>query len=451
MIHKRFRFVCTVRVLLIGATIAFLFYFIFQLSLYAVTFITALLIVYQVYALIQYVERTNRDLNRFIEAIRYEDFSQTFVDKGMGSSYDELKNAFNEVLDKFKQTRAQKEEHYQYLLTVVKHVGIGLISFDEDGGIQLINAAAKRMFKIKQIKNIRALASYSEDLVNTLLDMDSGGRALVKVQDEDELIETIVYATHFILRGKRFTLVSIQNIQSELEEKEMEAWQKLIRVLTHEIMNSVTPIASLASTVSDVLHQSSEEFRKGNEIRIDTIDDVSGAVQTIQKRSKGLLHFVDSYRNLTRIPRPDFQIFPVSSLFQRVEQLMGAPIRDKGIAFTVTVDPESLELTADVDMVEQILINLLKNAVEALGTKNGRKIDMRASLDARGRVLLQVADNGPGILKEVQEKIFIPFFSTKKRGTGIGLALARQVMRMHRGTIGVRSNPDEGTVFTLRF
>lgn len=451
MIHLRFRLVCILRVLVLCATIFLLFYLLYRTSIYAVTLITALSIPYQVYALVRYVERTNRDLNRFLEAIRYDDFSQTFIGDGLGSSYDELKAAFNSVLDKLKQTRAEKEEHYQYLQTVVQHIGIGLLSYQPNGDVELINTAAKRLLRVNRLRNIHQLESFSKALVDALDELTPGNKTLVKIQDDDELSEYIIYATGFVLRGRQFTLVSIQDIQSELEEKEMEAWQKLIRVLTHEIMNSVTPIASLASSVNDVIGEASGKQRKKQSPDVETLDEVSSAVRTIERRSQGLLHFVESYRNLTRLPRADFQIFRVSALFDRVKQLMGTQFEEKKIEFDHAVDPEDIEMTADPDLVEQILLNLLKNAMQAVEKKKDAKVDLGARLDARGRVMIQVSDNGSGILEEVQEKIFIPFFTTRKGGTGIGLALARQVMRMHRGTISVASRPDVETVFTLRF
>jgi len=451
MVYKNFRLVCILRVLFLGATFYLFFYLINRTILYAMMFITGVIIIYEIYSLIHYVERTNRDLTRFLDAIKYEDFSQTFIGAGFGSSFNNLKTAFNAVLTKFQDTRAEKEEHFRYLQTVVQHVGIGLITFQPNGDVALINNAAKRLLKVVRLKNINELSKFSKKLVDTLLNMKPGERKLVKIQDSNEFLQLAIYSTEFILRENKYTLVSLQNIQSELEEKEMEAWQNLIRVLTHEIMNSVTPISSLASTVKEMLADSSGEKELPKHIDEETIDDVRGAVQTIEKRSKGLLNFVESYRKLTRIPRPNFEIFPVSSLFDRVEQLMKTQIGDNGIHFETSVDPESLELTADAEMVEQVLINLVLNSIDAVKNKHEGKIQLISKMDERGRVIIQVIDNGAGIEEEVMEKIFIPFFTTKEHGSGIGLSLSKQIMRLHRGTITVQSNRGEETVFTLRF
>ena len=445
MVYKNFRLICILRVLFLGVTFYLFFYLITRTTLYAMSFITGVIIIYEIYSLIHYVERTNRDLTRF------EDFSQTFIGAGFGSSFNQLKTAFNAVLTKFQQTRAEKEEHFRYLQTVVQHVGIGLITFQPSGDVELINNAAKRLLKVVRLKNINELSKFSKNLVDTLLKMKPGEKKLVKIQDSNEFLQLAIYSTEFILRENKYTLVSLQNIQSELEEKEMEAWQNLIRVLTHEIMNSVTPISSLASTVNEMLTDSSDEKEVPKQIADETIDDVRGAVQTIEKRSKGLLNFVESYRKLTRIPRPNFEIFTVSSLFDRVEQLMKTQIGNNGIHFETNVDPGSLELTADAEMVEQVLINLVLNSIDAVKSKHGGKIQLLSKMDDRGRVIIQVIDNGIGIEEDVLEKIFIPFFTTKEYGSGIGLSLSKQIMRLHRGTITVQSKKREETVFTLRF
>ena len=448
MVYKNFRLICIMRVLFLGATFFLFFYLITRTTLYAMSFITGVIIIYEIYSLIHYVERTNRDLTRFLDAITYEDFSQTFIGAGFGSSFNDLKTAFNAVLTKFQQTRAEKEEHFRYLQTVVQHIGIGLISFQSDGEVGLINNAARRLLKVVRLKNINELKKFSKTLVDTLLNMKSGEKALVKIRDSNEYLQLAIYATEFILRENKYTLVSIQNIQSELEEKEMEAWQNLIRVLTHEIMNSVTPISSLASTANEMLTKISYGKDKIGE---EALDDVRGAVQTIQKRSQGLLHFVESYRKLTRIPRPNFEIFPVATLFERVGQLMKTQIGDNQVHFETNVDPESLELTADAELVEQVLINLVLNSIDAVKNRQDGKIQFNSKMDERGRVIIQVIDNGIGIEEDGLEKIFIPFFTTKEHGSGIGLSLSKQIMRLHRGTIAVQSKRGEETVFTLRF
>ncbi len=448
MVFSRFRLNVLGRVLLLSGSLFGFFYLVFQTTLYATLLILAAVCFYQIYSLLFYVEKTNRDLSRFFDAIKHSDFSQSFTGAGLGSSFDELKAAFGEVITKFQRARADKEEHFRYLQTVMQHVGIGLVSFQPNGEVELINSAARRLLRVPHLKNIHALENLSRPLVEKLLAMKSGERALIKVEDKNEMLQLAIYATEFRMREQKFTLVSLQNIQSELEEKEMEAWQNLIRVLTHEIMNSVTPIASLAATLHDMLPP---EPRAAMFQPPDAASDVSEGLQTIRKRSEGLLHFVDAYRNLTRIPKPNFHVVPVKTLFEQVRQLMRAQVAAKAIGLKVDITPESLEVTADPDLIEQVLINLLLNAIQAVEHRADAKIALRAFLDERGRVNVQVSDNGPGILPEVLEKIFIPFFTTKQGGSGIGLSLSRQIMRLHRGTISAHSVLGAETVFTLRF
>ena len=447
MAYKHFRLICVLRVALLCVTTCLFFYSLFFSEYYATLAIIGACVVYQTWALIQYVERTQRDLTRFLQAIRYEDFSQSFTGAGLGSAYNNLKDAFNEVLEAFRKTRAEREENFQYLQTIVQHVGIGLICYTPEGRIELMNTAAQRLLHKPHMRDVRELETVSKAFSETLLKLRSGDKALVKVQDEDELLQIIVYATELRMRGESFILASVQNIQTELEEQEMEAWQKLIRVLTHEIMNSITPISSLASTVRGLLPDS----ERPSSLDSDTLPDVHTALETIQSRSEGLLHFVEAYRQLTHISRPDFQIFQISELFARVVFLMQGECDKNNIALHTAIDPRTLELTADPDLIEQVLINLMRNAVEALAGRSNARMDLSAKLDGRGRVVIRVQDNGPGILEDVQERIFIPFFTTKRDGSGIGLALSRQIMRVHRGTISVQSRPEEETVFTLRF
>ncbi len=453
MVFKSFRINVIVRVLITSGTLYLLFYLILQTSFYAATLIVGLTLIYQIYALIHYVEKTNRDLTRFLDAVKHSDFSQSFSGAGLGSSFDSLKEAFSEVFAKFREARAEKEEHFRYLQTVVQHVGVGLIVFQRNGEVELINTAAKRLLHTPHLRNMRALDRFSAGLADKLLEMRPGEKKLIQVSEDDDLLQIAVYSTEFRLREQNFVLVSLQNIQAELEEKEMEAWQNLIRVLTHEIMNSVTPIASLASTANDLLDgvNDSKAMRELSDDDKENVEDISGALQTISKRSQGLLHFVESYRNLTRIPKPEFKIFSIMQLFEDIRLLLKQKFSDAGVELEIAVMPHTLDLTADPELIEQVLINLLVNALHAVERCAHPMVRMSARINERSRVVIQVADNGTGIMQEVQAKIFIPFFTTKQKGSGIGLSLSRQIMRLHGGSINVFSIPNERTVFTLRF
>ena len=446
---KRFYLNCTVRVLLLSGSICLLAFLIFKTEFIAASIFLGLISAYQIFSLLRYVTRTNRDLNRFLLSIKHSDFSQSYTNQLKGSGFDELNTAFNEVTREFQQAKIEKEEHFRFLQTIIDHVGIALIAFNPDGGVELINNAAKKLLKIPRLGNIKDIESISTRLADKLGSISPGDKDLVKFKQGDNLLQLSIYATGFILRQQQLNLVAMQNIQSELEEKEMISWQNLIRVLTHEIMNSITPIASLASTANGLLENGKE--CKVPEDMNEVIVDVRHAVKTIEKRSKGLITFIDNYRKLTRIPKPDFKIVQVKELFERVASLMKDQYEQNSIKFNKEVDPESLTITADPALIEQVLINLCKNSVEAVGGVSRPKIKLKAGTDGLGNPVVKVIDNGKGIAEDVAERIFIPFFTTKPEGSGIGLSLSRQIIRLHKGTIGVASTPNERTVFKLRF
>jgi nitrogen fixation/metabolism regulation signal transduction histidine kinase len=448
MIIKHFRLQIITRIFILSVTIYLFIYLLDTTELYATLIIVALLFIYQLYSLIHLMETTNRRLTTFLEAIRYADFSQSFRGTELGKSYKLLNEAFADVMKNFQKIRSEKEENYRYLQTVVQHVGIGLIAYDQSGKIELINTAAKRLLNVTQIGRIQSLDAISKELVKKLLKMKPRSRDLVRVQYEDDLLDLAIYTTEFRLRGRALMLASIQNIQSELEEHEMEAWQKLIRVLTHEIMNSMTPISSLAKTIDEWLLDLEKEQKSQASSEIKEIQE---AITTIQKRSEGLIHFVESYRKLTRIPQPNFQIIKVEGLFKRIVHLMEKELEEKKIQFNQSIKPEELTVAADSELIEQVLINLIKNAIDALSKEKKGRISLSGEKDRRGRVIISLSDNGPGIVPEAREKIFVPFFTTKKTGSGIGLSLSRQIMRQHRGGITVTSSPKKETTFKLIF
>ena len=451
MVYKNFRFKIIVRISFIILSIFLLFFVIYNMEFNITPVLIIMIVAFQVFSLIHFLESTNRYLTNFLESIRYSDFTRSFQVEGLGAAYDGLKEAFNDVINDFQQIRTEKEVYQHYLQNVIQHIGICLIVFKKNGDVLMINNAAKKLFRINKLKNINSLDNFSPELTKILPKLKSSEKALVKVQDDEELLQLVIYAKEFILEGQRLSLVSIQNIQMELETQEMEAWQKLIRVLTHEIMNSITPISSLSATVNNILDDIDTTDNIPQEIDDETVIDIQNALKTIHKRSQGLIHFVETYRNLTKIPNPDFKIFQVEQLFNNIKKLMQEPLKKDNIEFSIKIEPISLELAADEQLIEQIIINLIKNSIQALEKKKNGKISLKAFIGFRGRAIIQVIDNGQGILKEVIDRIFIPFFTTKQSGSGIGLSLSKQIMRLHSGSITVSSQPDVETVFSLRF
>ncbi|MGM0407941.1 MAG: sensor histidine kinase [Bacteroidota bacterium] len=447
MIFKNYRIVVIFRILLLTATI-FLFFYTITLEYFITPFLIGLIIIFQLYLLFKYIDKTNRDLAGFLESIRFSEFTRSFKIEGLGSSFDELNKAFNDVIQDFQKVRSEKEEQYQYLQSLVKNIDVSIITYQRDGKIDMVNNAFKKLFQIAAIKNIKDLEGISPELVKTLLHFEPGKNCLVKVQEEDDILQLSISGTEFKVHNKSILLVTIKNIQSVLEDQETESWQKLIRVLTHEIMNSITPISSITSTL-DLIFNDAEKNQTIPDR--ESIEEVHMAIKTINKRSNGLLHFVNTYRNLTKIPKPNFKLASVKALFDDIKPIMLDEINSANIKLEMTVEPESLEFYADTKLIEQVLINLIKNAIHALENRENGKITVRGFLNKRNRITIQVIDNGQGILKEVLDKIFIPFFSTKPKGSGIGLSLSKQIMRLHGGSIAANSKPNEGTTFILTF
>ncbi len=446
--RRRFRFQIAWRLALLAAAAGCFFYLLHTAGPGFWLLASAAVFIYALISLFGYIDRSNRGLARFLQAVRYHDFSLSPGLEGLGGSFADLNAVFREISDQFQHARSQKEEQYRYLLTVVQHIGVGLLSLRDDGSVDLLNNVAKRLLRVSHLRHIRDLPPAFQPLTAEIQRLRPGEKTLFKLEQSDEVLQLALYSTEFKLHNQLYKLVSLQNIQVELEEKEAEAWQSLTRVLTHEIMNSLTPISSLAATASSML-QAAKSDSDGDDP--DWNQDVADALQTINRRSQGLMRFVHAYRSVALIPKPQFEIFPVIEMFQRVEKLMQTKLLRQDIAFKASVEPDTLEMTADPDLTEQVLINLLLNAMEALGGCKKPSIQLSSWMNERGRVVIQVSDNGPGIASEVKEKVFIPFFTTKKEGSGIGLSFSRQVMRLHQGIIAIQSQPGAGTVFTLRF
>ena len=416
--------------------------------LYAASTILAAVLIIEIVMLIRYLEGTNRRLARLFESIQYSDFSASFSGETAGKSFAELNRAFNTVLDRFRELSAEKEEHYRYLQSVVRHVGIGVMVFRTDGEVELINSAAKSIFDLPALRNIDTLSDFINGLPEILREMEPGRSRVVKTAGGGNPAQLIIHASELRLKQRTLKLVTVQNIRAELEAKEMEAWQNLIRVLTHEIRNSLTPISSLASSVERMLEGAESDTVEQAE---ENAGDIQLALQTIKKRSEGLLRFTDAYRSLTSIRKPEFKRFRMEELLSRVEKLSSDRVEEAGIELSRSAEPQELELTADIELVEQVLINLILNGIEALEKTDKGRIDIRAFVDSHNRVVIQVEDNGRGISEDAREKIFIPFFSTRKDGSGIGLSLSRQIMRLHNGELTAESAEGGPTVLSMRF
>ncbi|NPD46614.1 MULTISPECIES: PAS domain-containing sensor histidine kinase [unclassified Lentimicrobium] len=445
MISNTFRTSVVIRLVFIVIN-TFLFIWLFESHNYITSTISFVVMIIQMVLLIKYVEQTNRKLTRFFDNVKYNDFTSSFVSENKGESFNKLNESFNQVIQQFVKTRAEKEEHHNQLQTIVQHISIGIITYRTDGTIDIYNNAVKQLFKINNLKHIKELGSIDPDLPEKLLQLRQDDSKLIKIYQEDELMQLSIQATEFKKKGEEYLLVSVKNIHSELERKEIESWQKLIRVLTHEIMNSITPISSLASTVQELLPE-----RVDHAMDEDDLDSMHQALSTISRRSSGLLGFVEVYRDLTRIPMPNFQRVVVKDLLFEAKLMLLHKTKNANIDIQIETTPENIGIMADPNLIEQVLINLLINAFHALEYQENPQIILTSRFNKNEHIIIEVADNGKGIKPDILDKIFMPFFTSKKEGSGIGLSLSRQIMHLHKGNIFVKSIQDKGSVFTLVF
>ena len=443
-----FRTRVILRVIFLGLSMALFMYMITRPNMLFAAILTFVIILLQLGEIFRFVSQTNRKLTRFLESVKYSDFISGFTsDNKLGKSFKDLNVAFNEVLEAFRKARSEKEEHGQYLNSVVQQVRTGILSYDIDGNVQLMNTNAKRFMGITSIKNIKELIQINPKLYHAVNSVEAGKSELYKGSNE---LYLTIQSTELRIRGVDVKLVTLQNIQPELQKQELEAWQNLTRVLRHEIMNSITPISSLTSTLREILDH--EMVKKNNhyELKDEGADDLREGLSTIENRSKGLIKFIDAYREYTSLPKPKMSTVRLKDLIEKVAQLMKTELKKTRIDFHYEWSSEYLTIQADVEMIEQVLINLLKNAIEALADIDNPKLALVGRYDENA-VKIEVIDNGPGIIKEALEHIFVPFYTTKRTGSGIGLSLSRQIMQMHNGSLSVDSEPDVKTVFTMKF
>ncbi|MCU0397060.1 MAG: ATP-binding protein [Cyclobacteriaceae bacterium] len=439
------------RIIILAASIFLLGYFLLNDFNFTMALVMLAVTAYQVKQLIDMVDSANRNIASFLDSISFDDLSASFKTESNDPYVQRFHEELNEALARLRSNRQEKDTEYLFYKNIVMHVGIGLIIFnDKTGKIEIFNSAARKLLKVTRAETIDDLKEVNGNLVDVFLRLRTGGRELTRLKIGEDIIQLSIYAIELTLRGENMKLISIQNIQNELEEKEMEAWQNLVRVLTHEIMNSVTPISSLAGTMEDEIRNHIKN-QVDKPIDQDQLADIHLSLQTISKRSENLIQFVKEFRSLTHIPKPKLQSFLVCTLLDEISMLFKKELTERSIRLKIEIDPPDLTILADRGMIEQVLINLVKNATQAFEEQSDKTITIRAYLNDKLRPVISVRDNGTGIDPEALEKIFIPFFTTKKSGSGIGLSLSRQIMRQHQGTLSVKSTVGEGTEFFMRF
>jgi two-component system nitrogen regulation sensor histidine kinase NtrY len=443
MIYSNFRLNIILRILIIFAFLALLAFWLIA-GHYLRSVYVAILIIILIAELFIYIDRLNNNLSNFFSSLLAEDYSNHLSDFGKGRSFKKLYEILNAINNKLKLLSKEKETRSQYLGSLIEQSGVGILSIDLNGKIHLINHAFRKLLGLEKARTGMNLGDISSELLNIIQKIPVGEHQLIRWIVGNTEKPFSFQVSRFKLEEQLFILVSIHDIRAELDEKELEAWQKLIRVLTHEIMNSVTPIVSLSNSLNSLLKNSGEttdEKKFKNKL--------SDGLEAIVDRSSGLMRFTTAYQNLTRIPAPKIQWIDLNLLLKKIATLYLSEMQAKNINFLINYSGKPDKFKGDSDLIEQVLINLIRNAMEAVEGRNNPRINLDVEEISGYQVRIKVEDNGPGMNKETIDKIFVPFFSTKPGGSGIGLSLSRQIVMMHRGSIEVASKEGVGSVFEL--
>lgn len=411
-----------------------------------VNFAMALLIAIR---MVRSVYRAENNFVNFLQAVKYFDlvYLENIRNKRTHKKYRAL---YDEVVDIFRKMKAEKEIHFENLQSIVRQISTAIICYNEKGEVKLINPAALELLNKPHLTNFATVEKFDEGLYREIRNMRSNEQVIFKRIIHNRIQALNIQVREFRLQGVHHTLVMMQNLKNELDTQEIESYRKLISVLTHEIMNSITPVISLSEIIQQhVSEENMEQWKKG-ETSDDSLEEVRMSAGIIVNRSKNLLKFVHNYRSLTKIPQPQPESTDIGELCLRTVALLNPAFQAEHIAIHVDCPVNVYIVPADTAMIEQVLINLLKNAMEALKSQEDKKIVLRLYKE-KEKICVDVNDNGPGMEKEVLDQVFVPFFTTKIQGSGIGLSFSKQVMRMHGGNIYVRSTPNQGTVFTLEF
>lgn len=430
-------------------TLSALAWMVVQTHWYVTMALCIALAVMQVLLLARYAGRASREVARFLDAIEFDDTSASFAALTRDRNFGSLGYAMTRVLERLREGRAEREEQGQYLQSLLSHMPVALLSLDEQDRVQLLNLAARRLFA-GPCDSSAGFARFGAAFATALENIKPGESAIVRMERGADALQLKAAATDVVQGGLRRRLISLQNIENELTAQELVAWQTVIRVMAHEVMNSLTPISSLAATARARLEESLTRLAADQPARAG-LEDAREALDTLARRSDGLLHFVQNHRRLTRRMVAQLGLVPVRRVFSRLQRLLADELKSRDIELIAQVAPETLELTVDADLLDQALINLMRNAMEALRDTPAGTISLSAFQDMGGRPVIAVSDNGPGIAVDQREKVFVPFYTTKRQGSGVGLTLVRQIAALHGATVTIADTPGGGATISLRF
>ena len=449
MDYSRFQAGILFRLVALLLTMAATAWIILNTGWYVTTALFAAAVGAQVIALLHFANRPGREVARFLDAVAFDDNTIAFSALSHDPALSGLGAAMTRVLDQLRTGRAQREEQAQYLQSVIAHIPVALVSVDEHGAVQLMNLAARRLFETS-CTDVSQTARFGETFATSLGSLKPGDAMIIKMERGGGALQLKAAATGLVLGGVRQRLISLQNIETELTAQELAAWQTVIRVMAHEVMNSLTPISSLAGTAGEIVTDVLTQLPLEDPLHVKLADALE-ALETMARRSEGLLHFVQNHRRITKRMVVKLDVVPVRRVFTRLQRLLAPELAARNVELTTEVVPETLEVSADIELLDQALINLLRNAMEALRDGQPGRIVLTGSLEAGGHVLLAVADNGPGIAADQREKIFVPFYTTKRQGSGVGLTLVRQIATVHGASVSITQTPGGGATVSLRF
>lgn len=408
------------------------------------------LLVIQTVLLINYMNQTNRKIAHLFDSIKNEDFTFSFSEEVKPKSLKALHQSLNRVNKLIQNTQIKNRTQETYYQEILKQANIGILAINSAGHILFSNLTAKKILNTNQLSHIRQLEKIDTAFFDFLSESKAIDKKLVQLTNERETIQLTLKSTEITLDGKTLKLITIQDINSELDEKETDSWMKLIRVLTHEIMNSVAPITSISESILNYYKTENGEAAVKH-IDESRIKNTVKGLEVIKNQGNDLMSFVQSYRSFLSIPVPDKKIIIVEKLLEKVKVLAGQVVGFDNISFQIDSTVDNLEIFADEKQITQILINLSKNAIQSMAGKTDGILTFTSGISADKGKYIAIKDNGPGIPQEIVDQIFIPFFTTKSDGTGIGLSLSKKIMQLHGGNITLQSMPTQETVFTLVF
>ena len=439
-----------IRVILIVLFSIVLSYFVVVDRSIRFSIICILIIVFLTVNLILYLNRTNKKIRFFFDSVRNDDSNLSFSAETKNSALRELHHSMNRVNHQIQQLKIENRQQEQYFRTLLEHLAAGIITYNDKGFILHANSSAKKLLSIDVLTHLQQIERKDHKLFETINSIKPFERKLIAVTAEAGDIQLSLKATSFKTNENELVILSIQDIKNELDEKEIESWMKLIRVLMHEIMNSITPITSLSESLSNIYSTGGKPILP-EQVNVKTIATTLQGLNVIKEQGRGLMSFVESYRKLTRVPEPEKKFFKVADLMSRVHILYNSLDNSDKTNFSVSLKKTDLEIYADQNLISQVLINLLKNALEANENNSNGQIRIIVNEGLNSHHEICVIDNGPGIPEENIDEIFVPFFTTRQNGSGIGLSISKQIMRVHGGNLKVRSMPGKETVFCLSF